>query len=92
MSGFAMIFLVRIFWGVFLGAVLAGASRAAWNMEHGKRGTLSETRKDTMIWIDPLMFPIVVILYLFLAMALAHRREMLLASLLTDMFASEHAI
>ena len=88
MSGFAMIFLVRIFWGVFLGAVLAGAFRAAWNMEHGKRGTLSETRKDTMIWIDPLVFPFVVILYLFLAMALAHRREMLLASLLTDMFAS----
>lgn len=85
MSYFWLIFIVRIFWALFLGLLLAGAFRGAWNAEHGKKGIVHETRKDRIVWLDPLIFPLIIILYLVLFLTLVPWREMMFTSLLTDM-------
>lgn len=56
----------RIFWAVLLGAVLAGGFRGSWNVENenGKRGFLLRERSDTVVWLDPLAFPILCAVYL----------------------------
>ena len=82
---FWVIFIVRIFWALFLGLLLAGAFRGAWNAEHGKKGIVHETRKDRIVWLDPLIFPLIIILYLVLFLTLVPWREMMFTSLLTDM-------
>ena len=82
---FWVIFIVRIFWALFLGLLLAGAFRGAWNAEYGKKGIVHETRKDRIVWLDPLIFPLIIILYLVLYLTLVPWREMMFTSLLTDM-------
>ena len=49
----------RIFWALLLGAVVAGSLRASWEVENGKKNFRFglRDRSDTVVWLDPLIFP-----------------------------------
>ena len=66
MIGFALTYGFRIFWALLLGAVVAGSLRASWEVENGKKnfGFGLRDRSDTVVWLDPLIFPCAVVLYL----------------------------
>ena len=55
--------VLRIFWGVFLAALVAFAFHRSWGLEHGKpSGYLSFQEdgkgKETAVWVTPLIFPV----------------------------------
>lgn len=55
--------VLRIFWGVFLAAIVAFAFHRSWGLEHGKpSGYLSFQEdgkgKETAVWVTPLIFPV----------------------------------
>lgn len=79
-------YMIRIFWAIFLSALLAGGFRAAWNAENGKRGFLYETRENTVVWTDPLVLPGMLILICMLFLVFLPERKMYLLSLFTDLF------
>ena len=66
MIEFALTYGFRIFWALLLGAVVAGSLRASWEVENGKKnfGFGLRDRSDTVVWLDPLIFPCAVVLYL----------------------------
>ena len=66
MREFALTYGFRIFWALLLGAVVAGSLRASWEVENGKKnfGFGLRDRSDTVVWLDPLIFPCAVVLYL----------------------------
>ena len=66
MIEFALTYGFRIFWALLLGAVVAGSLRASWEAENGKKnfGFGLRDRSDTVGWLDPLIFPCAVVLYL----------------------------
>ena len=59
-----LIYGFRIFWGLVLGGFLAGGFRGSWNAENGKRGYLLRERSDTVVWLDPICFPVLYAVYL----------------------------
>lgn len=79
-------YVIRIFWAIFLGALLAGGFRAAWNAENGKRGILYETRENTVVWTDPLVLPGMLMIITALFLIFLPERKMYLLSLFTDIF------
>ena len=66
MIEFALTYGFRIFWALLLGAVVAGSLRASWEVENGKKNFRFglRDRSDTVVWLDPLIFPCAVVLYL----------------------------
>lgn len=79
-------YMLRIFWAIFLSALLAGGFRAAWNAENGKRGFLYGTRENTVVWADPLILPCVLILISIFFLVILPARKMYLLSLFMDIF------
>ena len=56
-------YLFQIIWALFLGGMLAFGFRSSWNVENGQRGLLGETRSGTTVWIDPIAFPVLIVIY-----------------------------
>ena len=57
------VYLFQIIWALFLGGMLAFGFRSSWNAENGKRGVLSEVRSETVVWLDPIVFPVLMAIY-----------------------------
>ena len=64
MSEIVIVYIFRIFWALILGAFLAGGFRSSWNAEIGKRGLFRQGRDDTVVWIDPICFPVLILIYM----------------------------
>lgn len=64
MSDTALAFGFRIFWALILGGFLAGGFRRAWNIENGKPVWLSDVRDNTVVCLDPILFPMLVLVYM----------------------------
>lgn len=75
----------RIFWALFLGTVLAGGFRGAWNAENGKRGYFRRERSDTVVWLDPIVFPILIMIYLGLGFVAVRKSGLMIVSM-ADLF------
>lgn len=80
----------RIFWGLVMGGFVAGSLRGSWNAENGRRGYLLRERSDTVVWLDPLVFPVLCAVYLGVILyVLSFRGEILIGFFIvsvTDMF------
>ena len=72
MPGFIEGYLLRIIWALIIGFMAASALGSSWEAEGGKTRSLmrgvSSSGRDTVIWRDPLIFPIVAVLYLGLCL------------------------
>lgn len=64
MSEIVIVYIFQIFWALILGAFLAGGFRSSWNAEIGKRGLFRQGRDDTVVWIDPICFPVLILIYM----------------------------
>ena len=63
MSEVFILYLYRMFWALFLGAFLAMGLRRSWNAEHGKTTSWMEDRENAVVWLDPIVFPAMIILF-----------------------------
>lgn len=55
-----------IFWALILGALVAGAFRGSWQVENGKKNIRwygLRYRSDTVVWVDPILFPAAAAIY-----------------------------
>lgn len=68
MSDMLILYIYRIFWAAFLGGILAWGFRRSWNAEHGKTSSWMEDREDTVVWMDPIVLPVMLILFPLLYM------------------------
>ena len=57
---------LRIFWSVFLASMLAYGFRRSWRIEHGQTQKLIGDTDEAVVWITPLIFPMIVVI-IFLA-------------------------
>lgn len=57
---------LRVFWALFLATMLAVNYRSAWRMENRKENNFFGTQKDAVVWLDPLIFPEIFALVIFL--------------------------
>ena len=54
------------FWALILGALVAGAFRGSWQVENGKKNIRwygLRYRSDTVVWVDPILFPVAAAIY-----------------------------
>ena len=54
------------FWALILGALVAGAFRGSWQVENGKKNISwygLRDRSDTVVWVDPILFPAAAAIY-----------------------------
>ena len=63
MSDMAILYIYRFFWAVFLGAILAAGFRKSWSAEHGKTVGWMEDREKAVVWMDPIVLPIMLALF-----------------------------
>lgn len=68
MSDMLILYIYRIFWAAFLGGILAWGFRRSWNAEHGKTSSWMEDREDTVVWMDPIVLPVMLTLFPLLYM------------------------
>lgn len=55
-----------IFWALILGALVEGAFRGSWQVENGKKNISwygLRYRSDTVVWVDPILFPAAAAIY-----------------------------
>ena len=55
-----------IFWALILGALVAGAFRGSWQVENEKKNISwygLRYRSDTVVWVDPILFPAAAAIY-----------------------------
>lgn len=68
MSDLMFAYGIRIFLAVYMAVILAAAFHATWKEETGKKKR-SAVRTDTVIWLDPIVFaigPVVFVFFIFL--------------------------
>lgn len=82
MNELTVAYLFQIIWALFLGGMLAFGFRSSWNAENGQRGLLSETRSGTEVWIDPIVFPILIVIYVAAYMTILNREGQSLSFLI----------
>lgn len=63
MSDLTYAYIMRIFWALFLAVMVAAAFRVSWKLENGKK-TMENSRTDTTVWIDPVIFVVLLIMHL----------------------------
>lgn len=64
MSEIILRYFFRIFWAFILAAFLTMGFRASWNVERGNKTRMRPTRDDTVVWIDPIYFPVLFLIYM----------------------------
>lgn len=64
MTEIVLVYVFRIFWALFLSALFAGSFYEVWRMENGKQERMYRKKSDTVIWLDPMLFPIYVFLFM----------------------------
>lgn len=82
-------YLFQIIWALFLGGMLAAGFRSTWKAENGQRGFLSEIRSETVVWIDPIVFPAVLVIYVAAYVMILNREGQSLSfliGLVSDIF------
>lgn len=58
-----MVYLViRVLYSLLQGIILATAFRTGWNIETKQRGYMDRNRNNTSVWVDPLVFPVLIII------------------------------
>lgn len=82
MNELSVAYLFRIFWALFLGGMLAACFRSTWKAENGQRSILRENRSDTVVWIDPIAFPVLITVYAVMSMTVFNREGQGLAFLI----------
>lgn len=60
MTDTGIIFMMRIFWAVFMALMLIGGYRGSCNVENGKATPTRVRTDDSLVWLDPLVFPVVI--------------------------------
>ena len=79
MRAIDLLYVYWFFWALILGALVAGAFRGSWEVENGKRNVSwfgLRDRSDTVVWVDPMVFPVAAALYFVLWLYLRTRTEM----------------
>lgn len=54
------LFLMRTFWALFLALMLSAGYQGSCNVENGKATPMRVRTDDSLVWQDPLVFPIVI--------------------------------
>lgn len=67
MSDLTYAYILRIFWALFLAVMVAAAFRVSWKLENGQKKT-DDVRTNTTVWIDPVIFVILLVLQLILVL------------------------
>lgn len=88
MSEFAISYMFRIFWAFFLGLGVASSFRSAWKAETEEMSSFSNRRNDTAVWLDPIVFPVIIVFYLGLCLSVYVIRGSIayLANVAVDVF------
>ena len=61
MSDLMYAYILRIFWALVLGSFLAFGFRRSWKAEHGGLSEWKAEKGDTVVWFDPIIFPIMLV-------------------------------
>lgn len=62
MTDLGYVYIYRLIWALALGFILAFGFRRSWKAEHGKLNScLIENNGDTVVWLDPLVLPIMLV-------------------------------
>ncbi len=61
MSDLMYAYVLRIFWALVLGSFLAFGFRRSWKAEHGGLSEWKAQKGDTVVWFDPIIFPIMLV-------------------------------
>ena len=59
-------YMLRAFWALFLGTILAFGFRRSWKAENGGLNEWKAAKGDTVVWFDPIIFPIMFAIYVVL--------------------------
>lgn len=88
MNDVILSYMFRIFWALFLGFGLVFSFKNSWKAEHGQKNFLSSAKNDTVIFLDPLIFPLCIPIYMGVCVLLSgwENSQQFLFSLLTDLF------
>lgn len=88
MSDNALAYVFRIFWIVLLAFILVDSFCKSWNTENGKKERVLSDGQGTFVGYDPVVFPIIVAIYLALCIGIsaAKKEDILLnITILIDM-------
>ncbi len=58
MKDTVLVYLFRMFWSLLLGGLLIYSFKRSWNVEHGRKKNDYSEEYGTVIFLDPLVFPI----------------------------------
>ncbi len=70
-----MTILFRFLWAVFLAIIVAINFSQSWKQEHGRYRKKGESQDETMVYISPLVFPIVIFGVIIITIAFCGMRE-----------------
>lgn len=59
-------YTLRSFWALFLAIILAVGFRRSWKAENGGLNEWKAAKGDTVVWIDPIIFPPMLVIYITL--------------------------
>ena len=82
MSDNALAYVFRIFWIVLLAFILVDSFCKSWNTENGKKERVLSDGRGTFVGYDPVVFPIIVAIYLALCIGIsAAKKEDILSNI-----------
>ena len=59
-------YMLRGFWALFLATILAVGFRRSWKAENGGLNEWKAAKGDTVVWFDPIIFPMLLAMYVVL--------------------------
>ena len=63
MTDLTAAYMLRGFWALFLATILAIGFRRSWKAENGGLSEWKAEKGDTVVWFDPIIFPILLVMY-----------------------------
>lgn len=89
MTNVILIYILRMGWALLLACLLISDFRASYNAEYkGKRGWPWKKKDDSLVWMDPIYFPIIILVYVIACIILGWWKnpDGRLISALADLF------
>ena len=66
MTDLTAAYMLRAFWALFLATILAVGFRRSWKAENGGLNEWKAAKGDTVVWFDPIIFPMLLAMYVVL--------------------------
>lgn len=72
-----MIYILRMVWALVLAWLLISDFRGSYNAEYkGKRGWPWKEKDDSLVWMDPIYFPVIILVYVVVYISLGWWRNL----------------